>query len=250
MSLSHRERVRLALNHQPTDRIPIAMVCSGINAPAYRELERVLQRERGMDVAAYLDPLIDIRQIDAPYIGPPLDHNQDYWGVHREAVSYGTGSYDEIVFYPLATVQNRADLDQHRWPSADWFDYETLAAIAAADSDHCLMVANGNIFESSWYMRGMEQMFIDLALNPELAHAIFERVMMFFCDYFDRMLSACKGRIDLAFTADDIGGQNGLLMSLPMWEESIKPYHAGSMKSSTSTAQKSFITLMARLCKR
>jgi len=34
MSLSHRERVRLALAHQPTDRIPIAMVCSGINPPA------------------------------------------------------------------------------------------------------------------------------------------------------------------------------------------------------------------------
>jgi uroporphyrinogen decarboxylase len=38
-------------------------------------------------------------------------------------------------------------------------------------------------------------------------------------------LSAGRGEIDLVFTADDIGGQQGLLMSLPMWEEFLKPYH-------------------------
>jgi hypothetical protein len=27
------------------------------------------------------------------------------------------------------------------------------------------------------------------------------------------------------FTADDIGGQDGLLISLKMWEQFIKPYH-------------------------
>lgn len=31
--LSSRERVRLALAHENTDRIPMAMVCSGINEP-------------------------------------------------------------------------------------------------------------------------------------------------------------------------------------------------------------------------
>ncbi|MCL1887858.1 MAG: uroporphyrinogen decarboxylase family protein, partial [Kiritimatiellaeota bacterium] len=34
------------------------------------------------------------------------------------------------------------------------------------------------------------------------------------------------GEVDLVFTADDIGGQDGLLMSLPLWEGMIKPYHA------------------------
>ena len=32
--LSSRERVRLALDHRATDRIPMAMVCSGINEPS------------------------------------------------------------------------------------------------------------------------------------------------------------------------------------------------------------------------
>jgi hypothetical protein len=46
--LSSRERVRLALNHQETDRIPIAMVCAEINPPAYRELETYLQDRKSV----------------------------------------------------------------------------------------------------------------------------------------------------------------------------------------------------------
>ena len=44
--LSSRERVRLALSHQDTDRIPIAMVCSGINPPADAEFDRCCGRRR------------------------------------------------------------------------------------------------------------------------------------------------------------------------------------------------------------
>jgi uroporphyrinogen decarboxylase len=87
------------------------------------------------------------------------------------------------------------------------------------------MVANGNIFETSWYMRGFEQMFIDIALDPELAHGIMSHVTDFYVEHIRRILSAAQGQVDLVFTADDIGGQNGLLMSLGMWEQFIKPYH-------------------------
>jgi uroporphyrinogen decarboxylase len=224
-TLSHRERVQLALDHQTTDRIPIALVCAGINAPALHALETHLRQTRGIPVDAYLEPLIDIREVAPPYLGPALAADEDIWGVRRAPVSYGADSYDEIVFYPLANAVDPGDLEAHRWPQPDWFDYEALAAAAAADEQYCLMVTNGNIFERSWYMRGLEQMFMNFVLNPELAHAILERVTTFFCAYFDRMLAACRGRIDLAFTADDIGGQNGLLLSLPMWETFIKPYH-------------------------
>ena len=41
-TLSSRERVRLALQHQTTDRIPIGMVCSGSNFPASLELRALL----------------------------------------------------------------------------------------------------------------------------------------------------------------------------------------------------------------
>lgn len=227
-TLSSRERIRLALEHKETDRIPIAMVCSGINAPAYQALESYLQHERGISVQSYLNPLIDIKSVSPEYIGPRLEDGTDIWGVKRELTSYGAGSYNEISHYPLSKAKDVGNLNKHIWPSIDWFDYsvvpERIAAIQA-DGEYCLMIANGNIFETSWYMRGFEQMFMDFLIKPELAHEIMRRVADFFVEHFKNILSAAKGGVDIAFTADDIGDQNGLMVSLEMWEEFIKPYH-------------------------
>jgi uroporphyrinogen decarboxylase len=226
--LSSRERVRLALEHRTTDRIPVAMVCAGINPPAMAPLEDLLRRRRGLSAAAYLDGLLDITGIAPPYVGPALPAGQDIWGVVRAPVSYGPASYDEIVRYPLAGVTSPRELDAYPWPSPAWFDYAALPAIARqlqAHGERCLMIANGNVFESAWYLRGLERLFLDFLENPDLAHGILGRVAAFHCAHFERLLAALPGQVDLAFTADDIGGQNGLLLSLPMWEEFIKPYH-------------------------
>ena len=228
-TLSSRERVRLALQHQETDRIPIAMVCSGINSPAREALDAYLRRKRGLSLQGWLDSFIDILQVAPAYAGPPLDTSEDMWGVRRKVVhNPAGGTYDEIEQYPLAQAQDPGDLDHHRWPSTAWFDYSVLPeriAAAQADGERCLMITNGNLFETSWYMRGFQQMFIDMVLNPELFHAVMDRVTDFYVAHFRAMLAAAGGRVDLAFTADDIAGQNGLLMSLDMWERFLKPYH-------------------------
>lgn len=226
--LSHRERVRLALNHQPTDRIPIAMVCAGINPPAHKRLEEYLRRNRGIGVEEYLRPWIDIQGVGPAYVGPTLAKGTDLWGVHRSPVSYGADSYMEIDHSPLAQAQTLDDILAHRWPEPAWFDVSVMPRrimAANADGEYCLMISNGNIFEKAWYMRGFERIFVDLIDQPELARAIFEKVTSFFIDHFRAVLAASKGKIDLVFTADDIGGQNGLLMSLAMWEEHLKPFH-------------------------
>ena len=226
--LSSRERVRLALEHKETDRVPIAMVCSGINAPAYKELEAYLQKSRGIPVHDYINPLMDIKGVGPDYIGPKFEGGFDMWGVHRKPISYGADSYHEIDIYPLQSAETVDDLDKHSWPTTEWFDYSVLPeriASAQSNGEYCLMTSGGNIFETSWYMRGFQQIFLDLSLNPELAHGIMERVTSFFIEHSQKILSAAKGNIDLAFTADDIGDQRGLLVSPKMWEEFIKPYH-------------------------
>jgi uroporphyrinogen decarboxylase len=226
--LSSRERVRLALEHRETDRIPVAMVCSGINPPAHRALENYLSRNRGLSVHEYLKPLIDIKGVAPEYIGPPLEKGFDIWGVHRKPVSYGSGSYSEIDYYPLSNAESIDDLDKHNFPSTEWFDYSVIPeriAAAQSDGEYCLMITNGNVFETSWYMRGFQQMLIDFILNGELAYEIMTRVTDFYVEHFRRILHVAKEGIDLAFTADDIGDQRGLLISLEMWEDFIKPHH-------------------------
>lgn len=226
--ISHKERVLLALDHQTTDRVPIAMLCSGINQPAYEELSRWLAEHRGLTVEEYLNPMLDIAHVGPPYTGLALKPGMDIWGVGRRTVSYGKGCYDEIEYYPLAGIQSPDELSKHLWPSTDWFDYGIIKDLIRqmnCDTERCLISSGGNIFESAWYMRGFERMFEDIILNPELAAGIMERVTDFFIRHTRRILEAADGAIDLVFTADDIGGQQGLLMSLAMWEQSIKPFH-------------------------
>lgn len=228
--LTARERVSLALAHQTTDRVPLAMVCSGINPPAYKAFEGLLRRTRGLTVEQYLHPLMDIRSVGPSYVGPPRAAGEDYWGVVRAPVSYGAGSYDEIVHYPLAHATSLDDLARRTWPSTDWFNYSVLPdRIAQADADggpYCILALNCNVFESCWYMRSFEQTLADLVENPSLVDFILHKVGDFFLAHAQRTLEAARGRIDMIFTADDIGGQAGLLMSLDMWKKHICPHHA------------------------
>lgn len=226
--LNSRERVRLALSHQETDRVPIAMVCSGINKPAKDMLEEYLRRERNLTVEDYLEPIIDIVAIGPDYIGPTLSSGKDIWGVHRKSLSYGKGSYDEIDHYPLTQVKSVDELNLYQWPSPDWWDYNVIPdkiRAANANREHAIIFSSGNIFETTWYMRGFEQIFMDLMINPDIVHSIMDKVTCFFIEFSKRTLSMAEEMIDLAFTADDIAGQQGLLMSLDMWERHIKPYH-------------------------
>jgi len=227
-SLTHRQRVLLALEGKPTDRIPIAMVCGGINEPARGLLDSYLKQHRNQSLEEYLDPIVDIQYI-VPTCLIPCPDGHDIWGVSRKPVSTPAGGvYHEIDHYPLAGAKTITDLMRHPWPSPAAFDYaslpERVAAMRAA-GDPCIMTGLGTIFETAWYMRGFEQIFVDFLESPEFVHTLFAKIADFWMDHFRRTLEAVPGEIDLVFTADDIGGQNGLLMSPGMWESFIKPCH-------------------------
>lgn len=226
--MTGRERVRKALNHETTDRIPIAMVCSGVNEPTRTDLDAYLREARGTSLARFLHETIDIVGVGPDYIGPKLADDEDHWRVRRKPVQQALGEYDEIYHYPLQQAECLADIEKHPWPSPDWFDFSVIPGKierVLRERERAIMASNGNIFESSWYMRGMDSLMMDFVLHPEIAHAIAERVTAFFVEYFDRVLTAAEGEVDLVFTADDLGGQNGLLISRDMWQEFIKPYH-------------------------
>ena len=131
MAISSKERVLLALDHKETDRIPIATVCSGINAPAMKKLVEHLGVADAGEAQAWINDFVDLRSVAPDYIGPKLERradgsHQDIWGVWRSPQSYGEGAYSEISHYSLAETKDIRDLDRHRWPSPDWWDFDGL----------------------------------------------------------------------------------------------------------------------------
>lgn len=228
VELSHRERVRLALQHKETDRVPVAMVCSGINEPARSNFDGYLRKNRGITLDEYLAPVIDIRNIGPDYVGPELPSGTDIWGVRRHRVNNDDGSYDEeFEFQPLADA-GIDGIRAHPWPTTDMFDYGAMRQKIRdlrKNGDFCLMASNGNLFETSWYMMGFEQTLMNLLTEPEIVQSVLEKVTEFYIAHFRKILDVAEDEIDLVFTADDIGSQQGLLFSLETWERNIKPWH-------------------------
>ena len=235
--MTSKELVLAALNHQPTARVPFAWGC-GVNGQVRAELAKEMGHASPAETEAYLQSLMDFRWVSPRYIGP-ADRNctvdgveTDIWGVKRRFSSYGLGGYMEICEYPLAEMETVEDLENFTWPSVDWFDFSVLPAQIKSHNqngnEYAIIMGNGNILESSWYMRGLELMLTDLLVEPELAEAVMTRVTNFFIEYFTRALTVTNRGgtpIDVIMTADDIGTQEGLMVSLDLWERMIKPHH-------------------------
>ena len=232
--MTPRERIITALSHKEPDIVPFSLGF-GINYPAKKALAEYMRMDIG-ELDALLHSLTDIRHVGPRYIGPS-DRNKklsddgtyiDMWGVKRSPVHNEKDTYMEISEYPLQNLETIAELEDYIFPDVSWFDFSVIPEQIKAHKrtgDYAIMMGNANIFETSWYMRGLENMFENLLTEKDYVHFLMNKVTDFFTAYFQKALEAADGKIDLAFTADDIGSQNDLLISLPLWEEMIKPYH-------------------------
>ena len=63
---------------------------------------------------------------------------------------------------------------------------------------------------------------MDMALNPDLAKAIFNKFVDFELEYYERQFIAADGQIDYLLCNDDYGTQISMLFSVPMWREFFK----------------------------
>lgn len=228
--MNSRERVVLAFEHKASDRIPVDFW-------ATESVARAIERALGMTYPDFLERHgVDFRYIAGPrYIGPPLEASTDIWGVRREIVSAGkTGNselYNDVLNPPLAGAESVAEVEGYRsWPDPDMFDYSCIAGqcrdilrqnkAVVFMGDRLNRIAQ---LKPAMYLRGAENIFMDMAVNPEIARAIFGRIRKFYTSYLERILAAARGAIDVVLTGDDFGAQNGLLVSGEMWREFLRP---------------------------
>ncbi len=145
------------------------------------------------------------------------------------------GFYFEPTCAPLADVREPAELDARAAPieSFDWPAYadETLDDIAArarrlfTETDSAI-VANLqlHLLAGGQMLRGYEQFMIDLLVDKAMAHAILRRLT----DAYKRRAEAYLARVgqlvQVVLVNDDLGTQNGPMMSPECYREMIWPY--------------------------
>jgi uroporphyrinogen decarboxylase len=73
------------------------------------------------------------------------------------------------------------------------------------------------------YLRGVEQIMLDLALNPEIVDCINEHITAYFLEFNRRIFESAKGGIEIFMMGDDFGTQTGPMLSVEMWKRFYEP---------------------------
>lgn len=227
-----RERVEMALNHEEPDRCPMQISFTPEFASRLRrdmelqgkaahnphgggntyELERALGQDMlltsvGWANSYYMD--------DKPYV--------DEWGIHWTVQPYetpfGTGHYTEIASHPLADDDA---ISRYRPPDPNRPELYVDAAQVIRDfkDEYWIVgVTVTTIFETAWALRGLEQILIDMTVDPDLADHLLDIPYQYH-------LTAAKELVeigaDMIWTGDDFGSQHEMLISPKMWRKYFK----------------------------
>jgi uroporphyrinogen decarboxylase len=162
----------------------------------------------------------------------------DEWGVRWRGGGFHHFAH---IDSPLRGVHDLARLQDHPWPDLTApYRYAGLRERVAELHRQGLAVTAfaGSVFEQSWYVRGLEELMMDMAAEPEIAHYFFERA-----GAMQQHAAAefARAGVDIIITGDDIAGQHGLLMSLATWREFLKPRLAATVRAVKAANPNAFV---------
>ena len=142
------------------------------------------------------------------------------WSVHPYETPYGIGRYTEMSRHPLADDDAIASY-QPPDPNRPELYADSEAVIRDFKDEYWIVgVTVTTIFETAWALRGLEQMMIDMALNPDLAHHILDIPYRYHLTAAKKLVEL---GVDMIWLGDDIGSQHKMLISPRMWRKYFKP---------------------------
>ncbi|MCD6469691.1 hypothetical protein J7L29_02700 [Candidatus Bathyarchaeota archaeon] len=82
------------------------------------------------------------------------------------------------------------------------------------------------VLHAAMYLRGVKQALIDPLINSEFTRRLYEKITEFYLELNKRCFEEADGLIDIFMMGEDLGTQEGLLVSPKIFREFIKPYLA------------------------
>jgi len=186
-----------------------------------------------------LEPARGERATFAEYLPDlPADAEMSCWGIGRIAVQNVAGHHaGHRYWHPLAQVATIAGLDHYPWPdlSAVKSPADLRAEVAALHGQGFAAVGNlsQTILETAYLMRGIDRLFLDLYERPAYVHALFAKLAA------QRIAQArmfAAAGVDAIRIGDDIATQEALMISLPMYRERLRPWHAAVVEAALQVA--------------
>ncbi len=221
-TMTQRERMLAVLTRKKPDRIPL-------HYRATEEASAKLMKYLGCSNMGevyeklHIDRLI---HVGGKYVGPPVPEGYDMFGCQYRNVDYGTGVYPECIGHPLAKYESVEEIEaNYTWPTVDWFDYSEIPEYVQGKDEYVLSGGGWEPFLRYKYLRGEEQAFMDLILNPDIVEYCMEKLFNFYYEYTYRILDKAGGKILISSSSEDLGSQTGLLYSPEHIRKYFFPYH-------------------------
>ncbi len=229
-NMTSKERVLRTFAHEKTDRVPIGFFAN----------PGILQRTAAaLGVAADKDSVgralgVDFRGLMPAYTGKPLFPEpgpgrrvNPLSGAITRWAANGDGGYWDYCDFPLADADDETIAN---WPvpDPDDFDYDGLLEQCKAHADRAVYLGHpgiSDVMNNTGMIRGMENIYMDLALETESVMTLLDRRMKAELAMFERALDKCRDWVDFIWTGEDLGTQRGPLISLDMFRSQIRPRH-------------------------
>ena len=251
-----RSRVFAALNHKEPDRVPInfggcaqtTLLECPPDAPA---VTRLYARLGIADTAPLVTGAIanqvynmdqrvmDLFGSDFRLIMPGggrieqhPDGTRTIHGMMCGARARRVGLYDDIFEYPLRECSTKRQIAEYPfWPTEEDFlalsDGKVEEARALRDRSGKVILEDGyKAFPHLMYsmLCGMDKWMIDMKTDEDFYFALSDKLFEIGLKYVDHWIGAIGDYVDIVSTYDDLGTQNGPLISREDYVRYLKPY--------------------------
>ena len=248
-----RERVLAALDHREPDRVPIDLGGNqtGIHKGAYRKLidrlgldEEIVIMDLVQQLAQPSERVLERLHVDTRYVaaggaksfaggvvrrerGGRVWHDfTDEFGI-TWSMPDDEPYYFDISHSPLAGL-SLDEIRAYPFPKGDdptRFEGLRDRALRLRNETPYAVISgiSGVVYEICWYMRGLENLFIDMMTQPQVLEAIIDRTLGFWLDWFRLFLDEAADVVDVIMIGDDLAGQNGPLFAPRLYRQIIKP---------------------------
>jgi len=231
--MTSRERVAALFDRRTPDRLPKDFRMTPPLELSFREKFNASDHVSyfGLDVREVVFNLPSILPDFSVYYPegvPAMPNDRTYevgeWGVGQTP---GSVAHFTRLEHPMKNLTSVSELQNYPFP-----DMSVPERHQHLDSEIDKLHRQGyyvvapmewTIFEISWLMRGMDNLFSDIMLNPEFATYLLDRVTEIRSYEAKRFAQA---GVDMIQIGDDVGTQRAMLMSAGMYREWFKPRQA------------------------
>lgn len=254
-TMTSRERLLKALNHEEPDRVPIDLGGNqtGIHKNAYLELvqrlgikDEITIMDAVQQLARPCEELLQRFHVDTRYIsagaasdwkGGIVKNTRDGRLWHDLTDEFGVtwsmpdddGKYMDISHHPLANA-TIDDVRDYPFPKGDdpgrFEGLRERALFLKKETPYAVVSGiSGVIYETCWYMRGLEQWFCDMMTDTPFCEAVIDQTLKFWMDWFRVFLDEVGDLVDVIMVGDDLAGQDGPLFNPAIYKSLVKPRH-------------------------